>query len=1189
MATNTDGDIIIGTKLDDSEFQSGLNKMAGIAAKGAAAVAAAIGAMSVAVISLGSEFESANAKASTLFGDAQVNMSDYSSKMLSLSTKTGLAASELGTTMYDALSAGIPATDDMSEAMGFLEKNTKLAKAGFTDINTATTATAKVLNAYKMDVSETDRIHKILMQTQNKGITTVNELGSVLSQVTPTASAMNVAFEQVGAALANMTAQGTPTAQATTQLNQLFAELGKSGTTGQEGMMKALEGSKHAGKGFSDLMKEGVPLNEILDLMATYADKNNLSMLDMFSSIEAGKAALSVSGQNSKQYTENLKAMGTEIDVVGEAYDKVTNTFEEKSKKAVNSLKNVGIAAYDKFKEPLSKAMDAAQKSIDSLSKSLSDGKMGKSVDKIAEGFGELIEVSVDLASSAIPLVIDGFGFVVDNSDLVVAALGAIGTAMIAYKAYNEVIAPVSNAWKAATLALEAHEAAHRLTLLASAGTAGGMTVLQTAVGVLTGKISLATAAQGLWNTVMSINPAVAAVTAIVALTGAVAALSLMHGEEKTKVQELNEAIDAQTESIKASKDAAKEKADAALTEIGSLQAMKGELDNIVDANGNVIAGFEDRASFLVNELAQATGLDIELVDGQIKNYGELSGAIDKTIEKMKAEAVMEAYKEDYTKALEEQKEAYKTLNSAKEEYNKVLSQEASYIKIATDSAMRNGQSQAEAAKTGTEAWQKHVDETKKALDDAQKNYSGYTSTIANYDQAKTDILNENFSTYKELLDAESSINENNLAKKREAMGNEIAETIANNETLASIRTEANAATVDAEIAQNNRLLLEKQLGLVALQNEVWAASPAYAEAYKALSEMGAAAFDANGNLTEEAQAKIDGARNGVMGWAVNYYSALQELADSGEKVYDENGNLTVAAQKKILDAKVKAEELSPQYVDALKKMADEGQSIYDQNGNLTAAAQKKMANAYAKINELSPNYKQALVNVAKDGQLTFDANGNLTDDAKKKVDDACKKIDEQQNSMKTTGKNLANKGKEGFEETKFNSAGLGAVSGIKSGAESGGIATFFGGLASKALNSFKNQLGIKSPSRAFRNLAKWIAPGIAEGVNDNSDIATKSIQSLSDDMLNSFDESALTNAIGKMDLAIASEQLRMSADSRIQAEYTVGKAVAELKQENQTLKGVLNGELKATMIMDEREVGIILAPIVSEEIEFNT
>lgn len=70
--------------------------------------------------------------------------------------------------------------------MMFLEKSAQLAKSGFTDVDTAVSATAKVLNAYKMDVSETDKVHKILMQTQNKGITTVGELGSVLAQVTPT-------------------------------------------------------------------------------------------------------------------------------------------------------------------------------------------------------------------------------------------------------------------------------------------------------------------------------------------------------------------------------------------------------------------------------------------------------------------------------------------------------------------------------------------------------------------------------------------------------------------------------------------------------------------------------------------------------------------------------------------------------------------------------------------------------------------------------------------------------------------------------------------------------------------------------------------------------------------------------------------------------------------------------------------
>lgn len=1157
MATNTDGDIIIGTKLDDSEFQNGLNKMTGIAVKGAAAVAAAIGAMSAAVIAVGSAYETTTAKVNTLVDENVNSIDKISSNILKLSTKSGQAATELSEATYQALSAGISGTED--EITGFVEKASKLAKAGFTSTASAVDIVTTAINGYGLEVGDADSITNQLIMTQNLGKTTVDELSATLGRVIPTASAFSVSLGNVNTSMAIMTASGINTAEASTYLKSMLNELGDTGSDVSE-IIK-----NKTGKSFTQLMGEGKSLGDIMAILGESVGNDSTAFANLWSSAEAGTGALTILNGGTEKYNTTLRKVEDSTTAVDDAYAKVTNTFEEKSKKATNALKNVGIAAYDKFKEPLSKAMDSAQKAIDSLSESLDNGKMGKSIDKIAEGFGKLIEVAIDLASEAIPLLIDGFAFVVDHGELLIGTITALSAAILVYNSYQSVSDGLQIASRVSTMALA------------------------TAQAVLTGETTLAQGAMFLFNATVGANPVALATAAIIGLTAAVAVLAIGTGEEKTKVQELNDAIDAQTELIKENEEATKKKADAANAEIDDISRVKSELDNLVDANGKVKAGYEERASYLVNELAQATGLDIKLTDGQIENYKELSKEIDKTIEKMRAEATLEAYKEEYVENRKQQKEALKSLNTATDAYNKALSEEARYQKAASDNAVRNGQSQAEAAKAGTEAWQKHVDEAKKALDNAQTNYDDYTKKIVGYEQAKNDILNEQYGTYNELLEYNSSAYAKNVDDKKVLMGQEITDLSTHIETLSGIRTEANAATVDAQIAAAQAERTQKSLDLWALNNVVWNNAPAYAEAYDYLATMGAAAFDANGNLTEEAQAKVDSARNGVMGWAGNYNSALQELADSGEKVYDENGNLTVAAQKKILDAKVKAEELSPQYVDALKKMADEGQSIYDQNGNLTAAAQKKMANAYAKINELSPNYKQALVNVAKDGQLTFDANGNLTDDAKKKVDDACKKIDEQQNSMKTTGKNLANKGKSGFEETDFAPAGAGAVFGIKSGAESGGIATFFGGLASKALNSFKNKLGIKSPSRAFRNLAKWIAPGIAEGVNDNSDIATKSIQSLSDDMLDSFDESVLTNAIGKMDLAIASEQLRMSADSRIQAEYTVGKAVAELKQENQTLKGVLNGELKATMIMDEREVGIIIAPIVSEEIEFNT
>ncbi len=415
-----DGQVVFQVTADNSKLSSELDSSTSVinkktsgwagAAKGAAvAIGAsftALAAVGKQVYDFGSEYEQTIANASTLFGDTQVDVDNLNDKMLALSDSTGIAASELGTTLYNALSAGIPATEDMGEAMDFLTKSSELAKAGFTDVDTAVATTAKILNSYKMDVSEADRVQKILMQTQNNGITTVGELGASLAQVTPTAAAMNVAFEQVGAALAGMTAQGTPTAQATTQLNSMFAELGKSGTIAQKALAKATEGTKYAGKSFQDLMKEGVPLNEVLGLMDESAKANGKTLLDMFGSIEAGKAALSMTGENAESFTKNLAAMATEADVVGDAYGKVTETTAEKMNKMVNQLKNMAIDLFTQISpmitELLPMVADALQQILPPLVQLIVD-----IMPQIIDLFTQLMPIIVELITSLLPPLVD--------------------------------------------------------------------------------------------------------------------------------------------------------------------------------------------------------------------------------------------------------------------------------------------------------------------------------------------------------------------------------------------------------------------------------------------------------------------------------------------------------------------------------------------------------------------------------------------------------------------------------------------------------------------------------------------------------------------------------------------------------------------------------------------------------------
>ena len=336
---------------------------------------AAIGKTLQKITEDGMAFESTMAKASTLFTGSEEQWAGLNQQILQLSSSTGMAATTLAEAAYSAESAGV----SMEDLGTMLDGSSKLAIAGFTDVDTALSATAKTMNAYGLSGEEAmEKVQRVLIQTQNKGITTVGELGATLAQVTPTAAAFGVEFEQVGAALAGMTAQGTPTAQATTQLNSLIAELGKNGTTAAKNLMKAAEGTEYAGMSFNEMMDAGLDLNDVLGMMQGLADKNGLAMVDMFSSIEAGKAAMSITNSD---WLANMEAMATEADVVGEAYSRMADTLSMKKDMLTEGFKNLGITIFQGFSEGLGNIFDLGNEAISLLQQGLTSGG--------PEGFGE--------------------------------------------------------------------------------------------------------------------------------------------------------------------------------------------------------------------------------------------------------------------------------------------------------------------------------------------------------------------------------------------------------------------------------------------------------------------------------------------------------------------------------------------------------------------------------------------------------------------------------------------------------------------------------------------------------------------------------------------------------------------------------------------------------------------------------
>lgn len=280
------------------------NAMKGVALAGA-------GVLAKSVIDFGG-FEKQMNEVFTLLpgisGDAMGKMTD---QVKSFSTEFGVLPTQVVPALYQSLSAGVP----KDNVFAFLETAQKLAKGGVTDLTTAVDGLSSVVNAYGADVLPASKASDLMFTTVKLGKTTIDELSASLFQVTPTAAGLGIGFDQVTASLAAMTLQGVPTTVATTQLRQLFIELSKAGgetATTFEGL---------AGKSFRDFIAGGGNVQGALQLLEAGAADAGLSISDMFGSVEAGSAALALTGGGTEAFTNSLAGMQDSAGATEAAFD----------------------------------------------------------------------------------------------------------------------------------------------------------------------------------------------------------------------------------------------------------------------------------------------------------------------------------------------------------------------------------------------------------------------------------------------------------------------------------------------------------------------------------------------------------------------------------------------------------------------------------------------------------------------------------------------------------------------------------------------------------------------------------------------------------------------------------------------------------------------------------------------------
>ena len=308
-------------------------KVSAVGDKMTAAVSAPIAAAGVGALKASIEYEDALAKLSTIADTSEVSMEDLSSQILQLSKDSGIAAETLANNVYDAISAG-QATGD---AVMFVANATQLARAGFTSTDAALDILTTSLNAYGLESQEVARVSDVLINTQNLGKTTVDQLAASMGKVIPTAKANGVEIEDLAGAYAVMTANGIATAETTTYFNSMLNELGKSGSTAADAFAKGTEHIKEGGLTMKEAMDMGWELTDVLSILDEQAAESGTTISNMFGSAEAGKAA-AVLWDNGAKLNDAVEAMGKSAGATESAYEKL-NTTSFEIDKTLNELK----------------------------------------------------------------------------------------------------------------------------------------------------------------------------------------------------------------------------------------------------------------------------------------------------------------------------------------------------------------------------------------------------------------------------------------------------------------------------------------------------------------------------------------------------------------------------------------------------------------------------------------------------------------------------------------------------------------------------------------------------------------------------------------------------------------------------------------------------------------------------------
>ncbi|KYH35830.1 phage-related minor tail protein [Clostridium tepidiprofundi DSM 19306] len=314
-----------------NNFVKGMDKVTKKVTKVGLAVGAMLGVFATKVGFEGlKDLEEGAAKVKSIAKNA-LQLKNIKKDLLKASTKTGVGVTELAETQYSAISSGVSPKDSLKASV----TASKLAKAGFTDANSALKVMTSTMNVYGLKGQEAmQKISDKLLVTQNLGVTTVAELSESMGSLTPIANSAGASIDELMAGMASLTKNGLKTDEAVTAFKGVLTSVIKPSD-------EAAKMAKKLGIDFSVSAIKSKGFSKFLEEIKEKTGGNTELMGQLFGNVRALSGALVLTGKGFKDFNTSLDAMKNSAGATDEAYKTMTNTIGFKLNKLKNTSKNI--------------------------------------------------------------------------------------------------------------------------------------------------------------------------------------------------------------------------------------------------------------------------------------------------------------------------------------------------------------------------------------------------------------------------------------------------------------------------------------------------------------------------------------------------------------------------------------------------------------------------------------------------------------------------------------------------------------------------------------------------------------------------------------------------------------------------------------------------------------------------------